>query len=86
MAFWLLRRLQASRLALGVPVGADQAGAFEHLEMLRDRRLAEVEGLADLVDGGGARGQAGQDGAAGWIRERGERGVQVYRLDSHVVI
>ncbi|BDZ46810.1 hypothetical protein GCM10025866_27190 [Naasia aerilata] len=55
---------------------ADQARALQHLEMLRDGRLAHVEGLRKFGDGRVAQCEALQDGAAGGIRERGEDVVQ----------
>src|SRR5437899_9571950 len=51
------------------PVACDQAGAFEHLQVARDRGQADAERLGQLRHGGLSLGQPGQDGPAGGIGE-----------------
>lgn len=70
---------EAARPALGVTAAGNQSRAFEHLEMLRDRRLAHVERLGKIVYGGFARCQPSQNRPAGGIGEGGKGCVQVRR-------
>ena len=71
-------RLDAAGAELRFAAARDQAGALQHLEMLGDRRQAHGERFCQFHDGGFAERQAGQDGAAGRIGERGEGGVEVH--------
>jgi hypothetical protein len=58
----------------------DEAGALQHLEMLRDRRQAHVEGGRQLGDRRLSPGQASEDRAPGWIGESRERRAEGIRL------
>src|SRR3954451_14765420 len=50
----------------------DQAGPLEHLEVTRDRRQADGEGLRELLDRRVALGEALEDRQAGRIAQGGE--------------
>ena len=63
--------------ALGVLAAVDQAGAFQHLQVFGNRRLAHGEGLGQFVHRGFPRSQPGQDGAAGGVGEGEEGCVEV---------
>ena len=54
--------LDSPRPPLGIDVDRDEARAFEDLEVLRDGRLAHVEGFPELLYGGFAAGEARDDG------------------------
>src|SRR6267142_527747 len=53
--------LEAARPSLGVAPARDQPGPLEHLEVLGDRRLADLERGGQLRHRGLAGGQAGED-------------------------
>ena len=53
--------LHPARSPLGLAAADDQAGSFEHLQVARDRGQAHREGLGELVDGGLALGEAGEE-------------------------
>src|SRR3954468_816978 len=46
------RPLQVARAELGLPAAGDQAGAFEHLQVLGDAGEAQLEGLGQFVHRG----------------------------------
>src|SRR5262245_44227377 len=69
-------RLQAARTALRVTTARDQPGALEHLDVLRDGRLAHVVRLGELQDGGLALDQAREDRAAGRVGQGHEGRVE----------
>src|SRR5271156_39645 len=71
--------LQPPWTSLRIAATRDQAGAFEPLEMFRNRRLAHGERLGQLVHRGIARGKPRKDCPAGAIRERREDSVQLPR-------
>src|SRR5580704_18330758 len=60
-------RLDAAGPPLRRAAAGDQAGAFQHLEMLRNRRKAHGEGFCQLRYRGLAQSQARQDGAPGGV-------------------
>src|SRR6476469_1075534 len=66
-------RFEAARPPLRVAPASDEAGVLQHFQMFRYRRQSHLERSGDLVDGGLARRQPGQDGAPGGIGERGAR-------------
>ena len=51
----------------------DETGTLEHTQVLRDGRRAHLEGQGEVLDDGVARGEPGQDGAAGRVGEGGEK-------------
>src|SRR5262249_31640005 len=65
---WPPLRLAAAR---------DQAGMFQHLEMPRDRRAADVERLGQLRNRGLAKRQPGQNRPPRRVGEGLERGAEV---------
>ena len=68
----------------GRPAGPrDEAGALEHLEVPRDRRLRHRERGGEVPHGQVALGQASEDRPAGWIRERPEHLAEL--VDLHLV-
>ena len=69
-------RVDAAGAALGVAAAGDKAGTFEDAEVLGDGGLGHREGAGELVNGGFAGAETGEDGAAGGIGERGEGGVE----------
>ena len=87
-------RLDAARAPLRVAAAGDQAGALEHLQVLRDGRLAHVERLGELVHGRLAEGQPREDRAARGVGQCEEGRVQAVgaahtkpiRLYNHKVI
>src|SRR6266496_676104 len=70
-------RLEAAGAALGVAAARDEAGPLEHLEVLRDRRLAHVVRFGQLEHGRLTARQLGHHRASRAIGERGEGRVQV---------
>ena len=48
----------------------EQTRRFQYAQVLGDRGQGNLEGLGQLGDGGFALRQAGQDGAAGGVRQR----------------
>src|SRR4051794_15062752 len=72
--------LQPARPPLSVPAAGDQPGPLEHLEVARDRGLADGKRLGQLVHGRLALGEVGQDRPAGRIREGGECEVELAML------
>ncbi len=61
-----------ARSVLRVTAPRDQAGPFEHLEVLGDRLQTHVERLSELIHRGLTPDQADQDGPPGRIGEGGE--------------
>lgn len=68
---------QAAGALLGVAPACDQACALEHLQVPRDGRQADVEGLGQLEHRGISLGQAQDDGPTCGIGQSGERGVEL---------
>src|SRR5687768_18252739 len=66
----------AARAPLRLASARDQAGALQHLEVLGDRRAADVEGLGQLVHRGLAERQPRQDRPARRVGEGCEFGAQ----------
>ena len=65
---------QVRRPLLGAAAARHEARPFEHLEVLADRLQRDGrEERGELVDGGVAFGQPGEDGPAGRVGERAER-------------
>ena len=64
------RRDERTGTALRIAPARDQASAFEDLEMLGDRRLAEGKRLHEFGHVRIARCETGEDGAPGRIGER----------------
>jgi hypothetical protein len=62
---------------LRIAISGNEAGPLEHLEVLRDRGLRHGKRLCELVHGGCARGQPGEDGAPCRIGKRCEGGVEM---------
>src|SRR5690349_18381380 len=60
-------RLELAGPPLRLAAARDQAGGFQHLEMLGDRRAADVERLGELRHRGFAKREPRQDGPAGRI-------------------
>jgi len=67
---------EAAAMDAAVDFALEEAGGFEHAEMLGDGRKGKGEGRGELGDGGLALGEAGEDGAAGGVGERGEGGIE----------
>src|SRR5262245_1300441 len=61
---------------LPLPPPRDEAGSLQHLEVLRDRGQAHLEGLRQLGHRGLALRQTREDGASGRIRQGPERAIQ----------
>src|SRR3569623_745570 len=74
-----------ARAALGGASGLDQPSLLEHLEMLRDGRLAERKGLRQLRYVRLAERQSGEHGTARRVAERGEHRIE-FLLYSHTAI
>src|SRR5581483_1587331 len=71
------RGLEPARPQLRLPPALDKSGALEDFEMLRYRRQAYPEGLAQVRNRGFARGKSGEDRAAGGIGEGGKGGGEI---------
>src|SRR5262245_47358845 len=71
------RGVQTTGTPLCFAALADEAGAFEHAQVLGDRRKAHGEGLGELRDREFARSEAREDGAASRIGESSEGGGKV---------
>src|SRR5258708_6427240 len=71
------RRIEAARAPLRVSAAADEPGALQHLEMLRDGRQTQVERLGQRGDRCLARDQSRQNGAPGRVGERGESAAEL---------
>src|SRR5579859_7292631 len=69
-------RFKAAGTELGVAAATDQAGTFQDLQVLGDRRKAHVEWLGQLVDRGFAGGEAREYGASRRVSKGGERLVE----------
>src|SRR5437016_3722220 len=65
-------RLEPARPRLRPAAADDEPGPLEHLQMLRDRRLAHAEGLRELHHARLPAGEAGEDRAARRVGECGE--------------
>src|SRR5690606_597710 len=70
-------RLEAPRSTLPDLAHGHEARALQHLEVLGDGRLADVEGRGELPHRRLSGRQTREDRAAGGIREREERGVEL---------
>ncbi len=68
--------LEAAGTALSVAAARNQAGAFQHFEVLGDGGLGHGERLGKICDRGLAGGEAGENGAARGIGKRSEGGVE----------
>ena len=68
--------LQPCRAALAVATSTNEAGPFEHLEMLGDGRLRQGGCLGEFDHTGFAGCEALEDRPAGWIGERRESEAQ----------
>jgi hypothetical protein len=70
-------RIQPAWPPLGLPSLLDEAGALEHLQVLRDRGQAHIEGSGELRNGRLAVGEAGEDRPSLRIGEGRERGAEM---------
>src|SRR5262245_50120605 len=77
VAHW--RGVEPARPPLRLAPPRDQAGAFEHLEVLGDAGKTHVERLGELGHRGLAKRKPRQDGAPGRIGERRERARKAIR-------
>jgi len=69
-----------------IDLALEEAGGFEHAEMLGDGGEGKGERLGELGDGGFALGEAGENGAAGGVGEGGEGGIERgRRIVNHMV-
>ncbi len=59
-----------------IDLALEEAGGFEHAEMLGDGGEGKGEGLGKLSDSGLALSKASENGAAGGIGEGGEGGIE----------
>jgi hypothetical protein len=63
-----------------------QAGGFENAQMFGNGRERDLKRFGKLRDGGLAAGQAGQDGATGWVGEGLEGSIEGGRgIVNHMV-
>lgn len=70
------RRVQRARAPLRVAPAHDEPRLLEHLEVLRDRRLAHVERFGEFGDRVDAGAQAIKDRPPGGVGEGAEDGVE----------
>jgi hypothetical protein len=66
-------RLQLAGTPLRLAAAGDEAGAFQHFQMAGDGGKRDVERLGEIVDGGFALTEAGEDGAPRRVCESGKR-------------
>jgi hypothetical protein len=80
---------QSAAMDAAIDFAAQQAGGFQHAQVLGDRRKGHIEWLGELANGGFALRQSGEDGAAGVVGERPEDeiegGVRRERTVNHMV-
>ena len=69
-------RLQAATAHAAVFCRADQAGALEDVQMLRESGKGNRKGCGQIADARLAAREARQDGAANGVGERGKGGVK----------
>ena len=69
---------EAATVNAAIDFAAKQAGRFEDAEVLRDGGKGHGERRGKALNGGFTLREAGQNGAAGGISERGEGGVEVF--------
>src|SRR5665213_252292 len=67
---------QPRRTPLRIAAAGDEAGLLQNFEVLRNRRLADLEGFGKLFDRGLAGSEAGQDRAPGGVGESGKGGAE----------
>jgi hypothetical protein len=74
----VVHRARAQPAAVDPPflLAVEQAGAFEHAQMPRDRRRGDVERGRQVSDGSLATGETLEDTAADRIGQRGKDGVE----------
>ena len=70
-------RLAAAGSILGGAAAFDQAGLFEDLEVSGDSREGHVEGSGEVLHGGFAPGEGGEDGPSGGVGEGRKEGAEV---------
>src|SRR5262245_51777427 len=63
-------RFDPARSSLRVAAARDQSSTLEHLQMLRDRGLAHIERLSELVDRCLAESESGENRTPRWVGER----------------
>src|SRR5258708_2519258 len=66
------RRFEPAGTPLRLAAASDEAGGFQHLEMLRYRRKAHLERLRQVVHGFFPRSEPGENCAPGMIGKGGE--------------
>jgi hypothetical protein len=80
---------QPTAMDAAIDFAAQQAGGFQHAQVLGDRRKGHIEWLGEFAYGGFALRQAGEDGATGVVRESAEDviegGVRRSRIVNHMV-
>ncbi len=59
-----------------IDFAAQQAGGFEDAKVLRNGRERDVKRGSQFGDGSLAMGKAGEDGAACWVGEGAEGGIE----------
>ena len=67
---------EAAAVNAAIDLALEEAGGFEHAEMLGDGGEGKGEGLGKLSDSGLALSKASENGAAGGIGEGGEGGIE----------
>jgi len=67
---------EAAAVDAAVDFALEEAGGFEHAEMLGDGGKGKGEGRGELGDGGLAVREAGEDGATGGVGQGGKGGVE----------
>src|SRR5690606_40824500 len=77
--------LEVHRTTLGVAAARHEAGLLEHLDVLRHRLEADVEGLREFVHRGGPPAEPRDDRAPHRVAQGEERAVQPL-LGVHSVI
>src|SRR6478735_2132844 len=69
--------LEVDGPTLGVAGATHEPRRLEHLDVLADGLLADLERFGELVDGGGPPTEAGHDGASHRVGQGRERAVEV---------
>jgi hypothetical protein len=76
---------KTAAVGAAIDFAAQQAGGFQHSQVFGDRRKRDVEWFGKFADGGLPLREAGEDSAAGGIREGAEHAIESGTLPCRIV-